>query len=552
MAASESVVSPPAPPVVELRSGMRTPRRLASPTVSAVVAMTVVGAVLRVIVAHQSVFADELSTYWISTTHSFGGVLSLLYGSGPIKHAEITPPLSFLASWLSTRLGATAELLRAPELLAGTATIPLIYAVGRRSVRPCAALLAAAVTALSPFMIYYSAEARAYGLMMFLVLCATLSMLLALDTGRARYWVLYGVFSAAAFYTHYTSAFVLAAALVWLLWSEPAARRPALLANIGAALLVVPWIPGLIADLDSPTITILSALSPFTASAVKVDLEHWALGYPYAVAGGLQILPGVAALVLLGVVAILSAGGLLVAAGRVGWRSPVRAVHRVVGRESPDRRIRLLAAMMVATPVGESIGSAVGTHIIGVRDLGASWPFLALCAAALVTAGGRRLGAVAAALTVIAFALGALKMFDSRFERPAYQAAADYVAQHAAGRDAVVDITPTPGPLTGLDVTLHRRIPVFRAVQPAERDHPFGVFDAIVPLDVGVGQAVAAARGGRVFVVTAAGPGRSYRSQVHDITAAFPPGYRLVTLRVWERLEQILVAVYAVPHVNPR
>ncbi len=36
-----------------------------------------------------------------------------MYGTGRIHHAEITPPLSFLASWLTTRLGSSPELLRA-------------------------------------------------------------------------------------------------------------------------------------------------------------------------------------------------------------------------------------------------------------------------------------------------------------------------------------------------------------------------------------------------------------------------------------------------------
>ncbi len=48
----------------------------------------------------------------------------------------------------------------------------------------------------------------------------------------------------------------------------------------------------------------------------------------------------------------------------------------------------------------------------------------------------------------------------------------------------VVDETGalSPGPLTGLDVSLHRALPVFRAEAPAERDHPFGFGDPIVPL----------------------------------------------------------------------
>src|SRR5207302_10785636 len=181
------------------------------PTAAAVTvaALTVLGAAVRVIVAHQSVFADELSTYWISATHSLGGVLSLLYSTGRIHHAEITPPLSFLASWLTTRAGSSPDLLRLSALLAGTATIPLVYLLGLRTVGRRAALLATAITALSPFMIYYSTEARAYGLLMLLTLASTLAMLLALDTRRARWWVLYAVAAVSALWTHYTCAFVL-------------------------------------------------------------------------------------------------------------------------------------------------------------------------------------------------------------------------------------------------------------------------------------------------------------------------------------------------------
>ena len=280
MNSSELVTSPVPPPVSDEheRRGARRPEL--APWL-AVAALTILGAVLRVIVAHQSVFADELSTYWISATHGLGGVLSLLYSTGRIHHAEITPPLSFLATWVSTRFGHSAELLRAPALLAGTATIPLIYLLGLRTIGRRAALVATALATFAPFMIYYSAEARAYGLMMFLIVGSTLSLLSAVDTRRRLWWGLYAVSSAAAFYTHYTCAFVLGAQFLWLLWAHPHARRPALLANVAAAALVIPWIPGLVNDFTSPTVKILAALSPFDAFDVRIDLEHWAVGYPY-------------------------------------------------------------------------------------------------------------------------------------------------------------------------------------------------------------------------------------------------------------------------------
>ena len=157
---------------------------------------------------------------------------------------------------------------------------------------------------------------------------------------------------------------------------------------------------------------ILSALSPFTGHAIRIDVQHWALGYPYTVAGGLKDLPGVPALVLLAIAAVLGVAGVAARVVRAGLRRP-------------GPRLVLVGALMLATPVGEIVVSALGNHIIGVRDLAASWPYLALSAAAFVFAAGPRVGAVAAALAVVAFALGAPKMLESRFARPDYQAAAD-------------------------------------------------------------------------------------------------------------------------------
>ncbi len=532
--AVQNVASPAAASAGGTGATARAAARRPSTAALAVLALTVAGAIVRVIVARQSVFADELSTYWISATHSLGGVLSLLYSTGRIHHAEITPPLSFVASWLTTRLGKTPELLRLPALLAGTATIPVVYLLGLRTVGRRAALLACALTALSPFMIYYSAEARAYGLLMFFVTLSTLSMLLALDTGRRRWWALYAICSAAAFYTHYTCLFVLAIQLAWVLWTQPAARRPALLANAAAVVLALPWIPGLIQDLRSPTVKILSALSAFTPNAIRVDIQHWALGYPYTVAGGLRELPGTPALVLLAIAALAAVGGAVWRARGERWRLP-----------RPDGRIVLVVAALLATPVGEVIASAVGNHIIGVRDLAASWPYLALTASAVVAAAGPALGTAAALLAVVAFAFGTAKMLEPRFSRPNFQGPADYITAHADPGDVVIDGTGalSPGPTTPLDVTLHRRTGVVRALAPAEHAYPFNFLTPSVPIATAFARAVAAAHGGRIFVV-------SVRLAANPVgptltPPALPGGYVRCSQRRYEGFVLTLVTVYS-------
>ena len=84
-----------------------------------VAAITLAGAAVRLVILQDSLFADELSTYWIVSEHSLGGVISTVH-----TDAEITPPLYFVLAWLTTRLDLTAEMLRAPSFLAGVGSDP--------------------------------------------------------------------------------------------------------------------------------------------------------------------------------------------------------------------------------------------------------------------------------------------------------------------------------------------------------------------------------------------------------------------------------------------
>jgi hypothetical protein len=462
----------------------------------AVFVLTVVGIVIRGVVAHESLFADELSTCWIVAMHGLRGVLSLLYGTASIKHAEITPPLYFVASWLTVHLGHTPELLRLPSLLAGTLSIPMIYLLGLRTVGRRRALLAAAITTVSPFMVYYSTEARAYGVMMLLVMGSTLAMLLAIDTGRRRWWVGYAACACLAFWTHYTCLFVLSAQLLWALWAHPEARRPALLATVGAAIGVLPWLPGLINELNSPTVKILSDLSPFSVHAVWVILGHLTMGYPYSALAGLTQVPGRPALVLLGAAVVLAAAGI---AYRWVWQRPGAPTFR------RDDRLLLLVGLLLATPVAEALISSVSTHIFGLRNLAGSFPALVLVFSAIVLAAGSWGGIVAGAMVVVGLALGVQRMVVGSYQRPDYQAAASFVDGAARPGDIILDQTGdlSPGPLTGLDVALSRPLQIVRALAPEERDHPFTLRDPYVSVPAATQHAIAEARvgGGRILVV---------------------------------------------------
>jgi mannosyltransferase len=525
------LAEPTAAPVGPGRSGSSLLTRPWTIAALVVAALTVVGIVIRLVVAQQSLFADELATYWDITSHGFRGLISALYNT----HIEITPPLFFIASWVTAHLGHTPLLLRLPSLIAGAATIPAVYLLGTRTVGRTAALVAAALTAFSPFMIYYSTEARAYGLMMLLVTLSTLSLLLAIDTRRARWWIAYAVCTCAAFYTHYTALFYLAAQFVWVLWACPEARRHAIMATIAAGIGALPWTHAFINAGNSPTEKIMSNLAPFTVHSATLYLSHWSIGYPYASVGGLNELPGTPALILLGL------AGIAVVAGLVTGRRP-----RWRGHGAVDRRLVLVVLLLLSAPVGEAIVSATGDHILGTRNLAAAWPPLALAVSALALSAGPRLRFVAAALLVASVVLGSVGMLGTRFQRPDYRAAASFVQRNTRPGDVVIDNTGvlSPGPLTGLDVALHRRLPMFRSGAPQESDHPFTLSDRNVSLPAAIREAVAAAGSGRILLVSVIPPGRDY-ARAAAMPAGFPGTYRLVEHTVSSGIVGVAVQVYA-------
>jgi 4-amino-4-deoxy-L-arabinose transferase-like glycosyltransferase len=499
-----------------------------APALLIVALITGLGAALRLVVGGQSMFADELSTYWIVAGRSLGDVLSVVR-----TDAEITPPLYFVATWLTTRIDLAPELVRAPSLIAGIATIPLVYVLGLRTAGRAAGLVAAALTALSPFMVYYSAEARGYALMIALVVLSTIALLAAVDGGRARWWVAYGACACLAVYTHYTSVFALAAQLLWLLWAHPEARRPALLASAAAAIAFLPWAGGLHGDLTSATTDILSALSPLTWSFVRTSLLHWAIGYPYAIESTrILALPGELALVLLAVAGLAALAGLMAA------RSSRSARGARAG--GLDRRLVLLVVLAVSVPLGTAVASAVGSNILGTRNLAASWPAFALCLAAFLVAGGPRLGPLAAALAIAAFAIGAVKLLGPDFRRPDFQGVAAAIDRAAAPADVVVDGAPfSPAGVPGaLDAALERPHERFYLGRDEVEYDPFRILAPAPPTEDVIERAVAAAGGRRLFMAFTRGS-----PLIDEAVAALPPGYRRADERTYPGLVPLVLLV---------
>ena len=105
------------------------------------------------------------------------------------QYERTTAACYFVLAWLTGQLGDSAAWIRLPSLLLGPRRSPHLPARRAHGGAPPAGLVTAAITALSPFAIFYSDEARAYATLIFLVTLSTLLLIRALDAHRARAWV---------------------------------------------------------------------------------------------------------------------------------------------------------------------------------------------------------------------------------------------------------------------------------------------------------------------------------------------------------------------------
>jgi mannosyltransferase len=184
----------------------------------AVVGLTALGAAIRFsTLGLQSYRHDEA----VTAGRVLGAGLS--QAMHQVWAGESTPPLYYLLAWLWSQLFGVHEAgLRSLSALFGTATVPVAYLVGRELVGRRAGIAIAAIVAVSPMLVWYSQDARAYALLVLLSSVALLFFLRARRSGAARDLGWWAVFSALALATHYFAFFPLAVEAVWLL----AAARP--------------------------------------------------------------------------------------------------------------------------------------------------------------------------------------------------------------------------------------------------------------------------------------------------------------------------------------
>lgn len=147
---------------------------------------------------------------------------SLVYGTVAQVEgaaADVHPLLYFglLHMWMDI-VGQSPAAVRALSVLMGTATVGMVYLLAARLYDRWTGLVAAAVTAVAPFAIYYSQEARMYALLALVATATAYFLVCAWTGGRWYHWAAFGLCAAMTLYTHNLGFAFLAALDLWLLW----------------------------------------------------------------------------------------------------------------------------------------------------------------------------------------------------------------------------------------------------------------------------------------------------------------------------------------------
>jgi 4-amino-4-deoxy-L-arabinose transferase-like glycosyltransferase len=270
------------------------------------VAATLCGATLRCFrLGAQSLWIDEVLTW---TSANIGGHLTLRDALENIHGPLYAAVVHAFAAWA----GSSEFALRLPSAIAGILTIPAMAWLAGRWLGRESAPWAAWAAALSPFLIWYSQEARSYS-MMILFVCLSGALMLELarrhdaEGGhgpRAAIAAGYGVTGIAGLLTNPSFAFVLPLHLLWWLAPPDSTRRrapdprPARAASrvalaVGAAVILVlvaiPWAPQAMRTWDWQRLhpgratpageTSLRGQTTFHAAAVPFALHAFAVGY---------------------------------------------------------------------------------------------------------------------------------------------------------------------------------------------------------------------------------------------------------------------------------
>ncbi len=228
-------------------------RELLAPELAAIV---VLGAGLRFTsLPARSFWRDEAVTVEL-IRRSFGEMLTT------IPDREGTPPLYYTLAWGWTQLFGSSEAgLRSFSALVGTATVVVVYAIGRELVSRRVAATGALLAAVSPLLVWQAQDGRSYALYTFLGALSFLAFVRTLRSPSTAVLTFWAVSSSLALCTHYFAVFLVAPEAMLLLVAT-CGRDPRTVAAVaGVGIVGLALLPLALAQSSSASVAWIAEIS---------------------------------------------------------------------------------------------------------------------------------------------------------------------------------------------------------------------------------------------------------------------------------------------------
>jgi mannosyltransferase len=366
---------------------------------------------------HQSYDHDEAVTAWRVLHSDLGRTLS------EVADGERSPPLYYLLAWLWSKLFGTGEVgLRSLSAVIGTLTVPAAYLAARELSSPRAGLVAAALVAFNPYLVWYSQEARSYALVVLFVAWGLYFFARCLSDPSRRNLGLWATASALAVCSHYFAAFLVGAQGLWLVARGWPRRAP--IVAVGAAVgVAVALIPLAIAQEGTGRRNLFTDV-PLARRAADALFGYLASQEPGAVGGS----PGVRHFREAAVIAGLTLAAIgLALLMRRGMRREREGALTIAG----------VAAAAIVVPF---VLAVAGFDFVHPRNLiGSLVPFLVAAAIGLGCRASGRLGLASAGAAALLFVVVLAAVHESaQMQRPDWRGAAAAMGPPSGPRVLVV------------------------------------------------------------------------------------------------------------------
>jgi mannosyltransferase len=362
--------------------------------------MALVAAVGLYRLGSKSLWLDEAYALALAR-HSWADMWSISWGpQGPptmLLYQLLQHP------WLA--LGSSEAAFRSLSVVFAVATVPPFYLLAKRLFGSGAAAASILLLALNAFFVQYAQEARAYSLVLFLVVVSSTLLLRAIDRPTSGRWLAYVLSAVLALYSHYFAALIILAHFVSLLARRPAVPKRVMVVVFGS--IAVAAVPLLVAVKANPGA--LGWVPQLTVAYARYVLE--------TLIGSTGDHP----LLLPAAYVAVCAGGIAVALVRRQWRWEW-----------------LFAASLVLVPIVVALVVSLVKPVFVARYLIVALPGLILLAVAAFSLVRPRWLAIAGVLALAILSANNLRGWYTGMPKEDWRDAVQYVAVHAQPGDAMI------------------------------------------------------------------------------------------------------------------